>query len=376
MPLEIVAHKTLYRHDRFFSAFPSLARLADGTTVLAFRRAPDHRWMLGEPVEEDFNSVDHLHFRSHIALMPLAPDLAAAGPVRILPVHAEAADQDANLFVTRTGRLIQYGFLWYPVTAEVTAKLGEIGEPLRGNTHIGTGFQFWGGYTRYSDDGGVSWTDHAVLPIDDKFPTPRFGAMPCGPAVRGTMIQLDDGTLVFAAYGWGQQGFKQEAVRIYRSCDDGAHWQLDDQVIGLDGINLVEPALARWPEGQVTIFCRTGNNDDFLVTSDGSGDGRAFTLPQSCRVKGHPHHPLVLPGGRLFLCYGYRHDPMGIRARLVEPGQSLERAKEFVIRDDSPSKDTGYPSAIPLGDGRILVAYYIADERGIRGIEGTLLEHT
>jgi len=376
MPLEIVTHKTLYRHDRFFSAFPSLARLADGTILLAFRRAPDHRWMLGEPVKEDFNSVDHLHFRSHIAMVPLSSDLAATAPARTLPVHAEAADQDANLFVTRTGRLIQYGFLWYPVTAEVTAKLGDIGEPLRGNTHIGIGFQFWGGYTRYSDDGGVSWSDHAALPTDDTFPPPRFGAMPGGPAVRGTMIQLEDGARLFAAYGWGQQGFKEEAVRLYRSHDDGAGWELDDQIIGLDGINLVEPALARWPEGRITIFCRTGNNDDFLVTSEGAGSGLSFSRPQSRSVKGHPYYPLVLPDGRLFLCYGYRHDPMGIRARLVEPGQSLDQAEELVIRDDSPSKDTGYPSAIPLGDGRILLAYYIADERGIRGIEGTLLALT
>lgn len=376
MPLEILGHKTLYRHDRFFSAFPALTSLADGTLLVAFRRAPDHRWMLGEPVEEDFNSVDHLHFRSHIALMSLTPDLNAAAPPRVLPVHAEAADQDANLFVTKDGRLIQYGFLWYPVTAEITGKLAERGVVLRGNKHIGTGFQFWGGYTRYSDDGGVTWLDHAVLPVDDRFSKTLFDQVPGVPAVRGTMVQLENGSLLFAAYGWGFKDFKKNAVLLYRSVDNGVSWVLDDQVVNFEGVDLVEPALVRWPQGSITMFCRTGDNDDHLVTSQAGGDGRHFQKPESRGIKGHPYCPLLLPDGRLLLAYGYRHNPMGIRARLVEEGQSLEDAQEIIIRDDSPSRDTGYPSAILLPDGRILIAYYIADERGIRGIESTILALT
>ncbi len=376
MPLEIIGHITLYRHDRFFSAFPAVAALSDGTSLLTFRRAPDHRWMLGEPMEEDFNSVDHLHFRSHIAFMPLDANGDALAPPKLLPAHAEAADQDANLFVTAGGRLIQYGFLWYPVTAEITGKLAERGIALRGNKHIGAGFQFWGGYTRYSDDGGITWTDHTILPVDDKFSKPSFEGLPGVPAIRGNMVQLENGVLLFAAYGWGLKGLKGNAVRLYRSNDNGASWAIDDQVISLEGIDLVEPALVRWPEGRITMFCRTGNNDDHLVTSEASGAGREFQQPESRGVKGHPYCPLLLPDGRLLLAYGYRHDPMGIRARLVEHGQSLEDAQEIIIRDDSPSKDTGYPSAILLTDGRILIAYYIADERGIRGIEGTILALT
>lgn len=65
---------------------------------------------------------------------------------------------------------------------------------------------------------------------------------------------------------------------------------------------------------------------------------------------------------------------MGSRARIIAPGQDFADAEEFIIRDDSPSRDTGYPSATLLPGGQILIAYYIPDERGIRGIEATLVE--
>ncbi|MBL4788618.1 MAG: exo-alpha-sialidase [Kordiimonadaceae bacterium] len=135
-----------------------------------------------------------------------------------------------------------------------------------------------------------------------------------------------------------------------------------------------EPTLAHWPEGKITLFNRTTHNGDRLIVAQSGPDGRSFAASTSLEVVGHPYDALVLPDGRLFLVYGYRHDPMGVRARLVEPGQDIGAAKEIIIRDDSPSADTGYPSATLMADGRVLVAYYIADKKGIRGIEASILE--
>jgi hypothetical protein len=92
-------------------------------------------------------------------------------------------------------------------------------------------------------------------------------------------------------------------------------------------------------------------------------------------MQGHPHDPLRLRDGRFLLVYGYRHPPYGIRARLYDPDRERpEDAPEIVVRDDAAGPDVGYPSAVELADGRVLVAYYFVDPDGIRHVAGSVLE--
>ncbi|PWC57241.1 hypothetical protein TSH7_26450, partial [Azospirillum sp. TSH7] len=63
----------------------------------------------------------------------------------------------------------------------------------------------------------------------------------------------------------------------------------------------------------------------------------------------------------------------GGRARLYDPRrQQPGEVPELVLRDDGPAPDLGYPWAAVLPDGRAMVAYYICDATGLRGIEATL----
>lgn len=374
MGVQIQGHHILYRDDRFFAAFPSVQAAPDGTIFLGFRRAPDHRWMLGDRRDEDFDSVDHLHFRSHISLIRFDQGLQQQGDLQELPSHAEAADQDANLFLTSTGRLIQYGFLWYPIPSETMMQLKarELTEAIMVAPE-GEAYLYWGGYTRFSEDMGVTWSDHQMMPTDAKASAGPFRYRPGGAALRGRMIEGPDGRLMVAGYERRLEGRDETALRIFQSDDMAESWQLHPDVVAMEGVWLQEPGMANWPEGQITIFNRTAAHEDRLVTMTSSDRGQSFDEPLTREVKGHPYDPLLLADGRLFLVYGYRHEPMGVRARLVAPGQAIEAAEEIIIRDDSPSRDVGYPSATQLPDGRILIAYYITDKAGIRGIECTVL---
>lgn len=375
MALEVDKHLVLYRSDRFFSAFPSIVTLADGDLLLGFRRAPDHRWLFGDLADEDLNAIDHVHFKSHIALKRFSSDVEPAGDALSMPMHPEAGDQDANLFLHSSGRLLQQGFLWYPVTMEAAKRLKEQDRHVLTSEYYGAGYVFWGGYVRYSDDEGKTWSDYIELPVN------ASGDVAGGPyvmgtvAVRGRMAERPDGSLIFAGYTAGTRERPRQQTRFFTSRDRGASWALVAEQLTLEGIDLQEPAVAAWPEGNVTVFHRTrGNNDRLVVAS--MKESEKFGSPKTLDVVGHPYDPLVLPDGRLFLAYGYRHDPMGVRARLVSSLDELASAPEIIVRDDSPSKDTGYPSSTLLSDGRILVAYYIADKKGIRGIEGTILKFT
>lgn len=374
--MKILWHRTYFRDKRFFAAFPSVVALPDGDILLAFRRAPDHRWMFGDMEETAFDAVDHVHFRSHVALQRLGPNLKPKGALQCLPAHPEAADQDANLFVTRSGRLIQYGFMWYPVPAKDVRGLEDAGLAINIQPEDGEGYLYWGSYSRFSDDGGENWSGHAMMPSDDLDGISPYPGVSKGAALRGRMVELEDGTLVVAGYSGKMAGHDNAAIRLYFSKDNGESWTAKQNTLGMEGVALLEPALANWPTGTLTAFCRTGGYDDRLVMVQSADQGQSFAAPETVDIMGHPHDPLVLPDGRLLLVYGYRHDDMGVRARLVADGQSIEDAEEVVIRDDSPSKDTGYPWGTQLPDGRILIVYYISDEHGLRGIEGTLVELT
>lgn len=373
MGVKIVDQQVLYRSNRFFSAFPSVTTLPNGEVLLAFRRAPDHRWLFGELAGDDLNAVDHVHFRSHIALKRYDATMNVLKDAVALPMHPEAGDQDANLFVHSSGRLLQQGFLWYPVTIETANRLREEKRQILMSEHYGAGYIFWGGYVRYSDDDGHTWSNRCELPIN------AAGDVAGGPyaagtvAVRGRMVEKPDGSLIFAGYNAGVPVADHQQTRFFTSSDRGETWRRQDQYLEMKDIDLQEPAMAAWPEGELSVFHRTRHNEDRLVIST-APDGETFGSPRTMEVTGHPYDPLVLPDGRLLLVYGYRHEPMGVRARLVSTLDELGSAEEIVIRDDSPSRDTGYPSATLLPDGRILIAYYIADARGIRGIEGSILE--
>lgn len=375
MGLRILSHQVLYRDERFYSAFPSVLAMPSGDVLLAFRRAPDHRWMLGDAADDERDSMDHIHFRSHIALKRYDAGVQELGEVESLPTHPEAGDQDANLFLTSSGRLLQYGFLWYPVIREIVDKLQAANTvQLLVQDHLGAGYLYWGSYVRHSDDEGRTWSAHHVLPHDPLRKTSRLKYWPESAPIRGRMIERGDGSLLISAYFGSVPGQELSVVRFFESDDNGESWTAPDRMIAMPGVSLAEPALAQWPAGKVTVFNRTGLNEDRLVIATSTDEGRSFGPPETVEVKGHPYDPLVLPDGRLLLVYGYRHEPMGVRARIVEPGQDIAAAEEFVIRDDSPSRDTGYPSATILPGGQILIAYYISDERGLRGIEGTLVE--
>ena len=51
----------------------------------------------------------------------------------------------------------------------------------------------------------------------------------------------------------------------------------------------------------------------------------------------------------------------------------LNEAEEIILRDDAATGDVGYPNAIQLDNGDILVAYYFNNADHLRSIEVTRL---
>jgi hypothetical protein len=87
---------------------------------------------------------------------------------------------------------------------------------------------------------------------------------------------------------------------------------------------------------------------------------------------------MKLRDGRILCTYGYRKEPMGIRAVLSgDGGETWDTDTVVVLRDDGGTAgqlnpnpagggaDVGYPISAQLSDGSILSAYYITLSDGV-----------
>ena len=264
-------------------------------------------------------------------------------------------------------------FCWYPMSARHAARLKEKGVYFFGSPEAtGAMFLFWGGCTRHSDDSGRTWSPHKYLPElpDQGAIVPGVRPM-LGGAVRGRAVEAPDGTLLMATYTGAPY-----TSYLFASQDQGESWELRSTIArDAEGkAGFCETALHLTEDGRLIAFHRTTGHGDRLVMSLSRDQGMTWEPWRTHSVIGHPYDACPLPDGRLLVVYGYRHQPYGVRARVWDPyKESLDDAPEFVIRDDAPSPDVGYPWATVLADGRVAVCYYICDAEGIRHIQATLL---
>jgi hypothetical protein len=368
----------IYKDPFYYISFPSCLTLDTGEILLSCRRALDPRYLLGDnPDEALAGSVTHVEARSHQALVRLNPDLSSAGPVRSIPMNPEAADQDGSMLKLASGRILLSAFSWYPFPPTFTDTVAATGLSFHGSADTtGSCYLFWGGFTRHTDDGGTHWTDHAYLPPIPDVPDIVPGKRPFhGGGIRGSAVE-SDGEILIPTYSSAKPGRKSSAY-VYASSDNGASWafRAEAAVDTADVVDMHEPALYRTPSGRIICFIRTAGLDDHLVTTESTDNGRTWSAWQKREPIGHPYTPVQLPDGRVFLINGYRHEPYGIRARVLDPECSdIDTAEEFVIRDDGLGSDLGYPWATAMADGRVLATYYIFGDDGIRHIAGSVLE--
>ena len=368
----------VYKDPFYYIAFPSCVTLDDGGVLLTCRRALEPRYLLGNDAPEALaNHRSHVEARSHQAVLRLNSDLTPTGPARPVPMNPEAADQDGSLLRLSTGRILLGAFSWYPFPPGFADVVEAGGNAFHGSADsTGNCYLFWGGFTRYTDDDGVHWTSPAYLPpvpgARDVVPGKRALH---GGAIRGRPAE-SDGEILLPTY-MNRNPEEKTAAFTYASSDNGETWEFRS-VTAFDAagnVDMDEPGFYRTPSGRIICFIRTTGLDDHLVTAESTDNGRTWSSWRKREVIGHPYTAIELPDGRVFLIYGYRHEPFGIRARVLDPECSnLDTAPEFVIRDDGLSGDLGYPWATVLSDGRVLALYYIYDADGLRHIAGSVLE--
>ena len=171
-----------------------------------------------------------------------------------------------------------------------------------------------------------------------------------------------------------------------RTTDGGTSWRFVSWIGPEPGGLSVMPSSARLGDGRLLCALRRKETDGEggaeanwieLWTSQDEGESWEYVTkpaPDTGQRTGNPPSLVVLPTGRLALTYGYRGEPLGIRARTSDD-DGVTWSNEIMLRDDAGDRDLGYTRTVVRPDGKLVTMYYIDDKPdGERYIGGTIWE--
>ena len=353
----------IYQDRQYYAAFPSLVVRPDGEILCAFRRAPDRRALWKAP------GNTHTDANSYLVLVrSFDGGKSWTKEPELISAHPLGGSQDPCMVQLRDGTIVCASYTWALIPPEGIDKL-----PLR--TFHSPTYAFMGGYIVRSENGGKTWSGPLVpmaLPGNQALdalgnPLPAYN--------RGAMIERRDGHLSWVVVRTDRTSPNLLSIHLIDSADKGKTWTYACPVAEDPAVSFNETSLIETRKGDLVAFIRTedfGGKAAYARSIDG---GKSFAKWRDAGFIGHPFHALQLKDGRVFLVYGYRQPPFGIRAKLLNPDcTDIETAPEIVLRDDGGSGDIGYPWAALFPDGRVLVAYYFNIGDGTRYIAATLVE--
>lgn len=215
-----------------------------------------------------------------------------------------------------------------------------------------------GSWTMLSEDGGETWGAPVRAPV----------STPHGP------IRLCSGDLLYLGKIYGTLKDMEDApIVAARSKDAGRTWQTLGQVPLYPktiGANYHEPHAIELPSGKIigAIRVQNGGGVDLerdagvrggmsIMMTDSDDGGLTWSAPRPLNFHGGPPHLLHHSSGVLVLTYGYRQKPYGQRVAFSrDNGATWDH--DWIIRDDGPDGDLGYPSTVELADGSLFTVCY------------------
>ena len=352
----------IYEDERFYAAFPSIVSRPDGELLIAFRRAPDRRKFFAP-------GCTHCDPNSYLVLVR-SRDLGQtwSEEPELIHAHSFGGSQDPCMIQLDDGTLLVSSYAWMLLPEEGV-------EHSAGSLHpiFGWKFTFLGGYLMRSFDAGSTW-EGPILPPQLEEQGTSFPGVSIPAMNRGAMIQGSDGSLYWAVATSTQEKPGQTMLNLLVSDTWGEEWEHASRIAADDEVIFNETSMIETVGGDLIAFVRTANFEDHGVIVRSKDMGKTWEKWEDMGIIGHPYHALRLPDDRVFLLYGYRHEPYGIRARILDPECTDFAGEEIVLRDDGGSGDLGYPWSCLTADGRLLAVYYFNQADGTRQIAGTFLE--
>lgn len=351
----------IYRNEKFHAAFPSAIKKKNGEIVLAFRRAPDRK-VFGE------KGTNHVDPNSYLVSVKSKDGKTWTSEPELIYSHPFGGSQDPCLLQLKDGTILCASYGWAFLRPDGM-------ENLKKPYLLAGGAVFLGGYVLRSTDGGKSW----LGPLYPPHIEPEINYTAMGeklPAYnRGAMYEGKNGRIFWVVAATDRQSPNRTSNHLLISEDKGLTWKYSAPVAVDEEVSFNEASVYETPKGDVVAFLRTAGLGDQACIARSVDGGKTFTAWEKMGFQGHPMQALRLPDNRVLLSYGYRHKPLGIRARILNAEcTDFATAPEIVLRTDGGTTDLGYPWAVQLDKNRVLVSYYFNVPGGPQHIAGSILE--
>ena len=206
-----------------------------------------------------------------------------------------------------------------------------------------------GSFIRQSQDGGVTWNQPVRLPV----------TAPHGPC------RLADGRLLYLGKGFEHK----ESADTIRTViiDQFGNWREAGTVplpAGLAWSNFFEPHALQLPNGRIIAHIRfqdprhqPGQLPFTIFQTLSGAEGVSWSVPRPLGVSGSPPHLIRHSSGVVICVFGRRQAPYGERVIFsADAGETW--SEEWILVNDAPDGDLGYPASTELANGRILTVYY------------------
>ena len=330
---------------------------------VSFRRAPDRKVF-----KEKKNN--HLDPNSYLVVVRSKDGEHWTKEPELLYAHPFGGSQDPCLLKLKDGTLLCASYLWTFIRPDGLAVLKK---PFVQNTDA----VFAGGYLLRSYDDGRTWND-LIIPCSVPSEINYSGLGGKLPAYnRGALYEGKDGRIFWAVVASDTEALRNTSVYLLISKDKGKTWEYGTKIAKDKKVSFNETSMYETPNGDLIAFMRSEAFGDQACIARSIDGGKTFGEWKSMGFKGHPLQAMRLPDNRVLLTYGYRHEPCGVRARILNAEcTDFATAPEIIIRDDADDGDVGYTWAVQLDEKRVLVVYYINFDRakGTRHIQGSILE--
>ncbi|WP_062015140.1 sialidase family protein [Aureimonas sp. AU4] len=360
--------RIILRDEGRYIAHPHMVRLADGTLLLVATSGPRRSPTLHPPLDPDFRNV---------LIRSQDEGETWSEPVAV-PSSARDGMECAGLTPLADGSVLlnQWRFRWYgegeapPRLKEpFLASAAELRAELEASLELESGASeiiVWsrgGGVASVcrSDDGGLSWS--APSPIDV---APYSG----GYGMRGGLV-LANGEIVLPLSDVPHYA----RVFLVRSGDGGATWSAPEPVAAIEGYAFEEPAPYLAQDGSILLVLRE-NVTRRLHTVRSRDGGRSWSRPVANGLTGYPADLVSLGEGCVVAVTGWREAPGQIRLHASIDDGACWSAQPTFVAGPFGTRDCGYPTAVTLEDGDLLVAYYRRDDAGVTGLYSKRIERT
>lgn len=379
MSWRVVEHITVYRETGQYATAPNVVRTPEGELLVLFHRAPHLGHAHHSHPLFDVRAVasrDEGQTWSEPWLVTNDP----RGGVIDFGTHTLS---DGSIFLHASSNELVPAQGIAEFTFNSVPHAPDVGSPQHCIWVSRPGIPFW----VRSRDGGRTWSSPVRFP---RLPDAEWGHPAEHSGVcRSGLLELPGGRLLKPSKATERPRGEQPYYGMLRVSDDfGETWTYGGRIADDPIVHFSEPAIHRTPSGRLVVLYRchprgspriqlSGRQGGAIVARvESDDDGQTWSPWRPTSIYGSPSHMLPLSDGRVFVTTGTRWDGQrGCTVRVTDPEcADLDTCAVLNVRSDSMTSDCGYPWAVELRDGRVLVVYYYTHRDLHRGIEATVVE--